>query len=543
MASAATTDPESTPLLPEQHRAADGHIELPRAKMLILLLALYFGVFLTALDTTVVTTLMSHIASDLKQLDNISWVATSYTVAYSAFQPLYGKLSDIFGRKRVSVTCTAIFGIGCLMCGLSHTLAPLVIGRFVSGVGAGGMLSTSTITVSDYVPLRKRGIFQGLGNIAYGVGAAFGGIFGGWATDLGGWRLAFNLQVPLAVLSIVVLMLLVSEKRASDSEIVTGDNADHVVKRNSMERIDGLGSLSLVTSLLLFMLAVTTGGHQFAWFSIRIVGCFSASVLTMFFFVYWELKKAVEPVLPIPLLLHRTVIASCLANFFTSGLVFAFFYYGPVYLVSQYNYDYSAIAHRFIINFFGVSLGSLGAGIYMRHTGKYYSLGVQSTAMLFIGNLMFAVTPLIPYGVGASATYQSLGFFLTGTGYAIMLTVTLIALIAAVPQKQQATTTSAQYTFRGSGSSLGIAVAASVFQNVLMSQLMRNVVGADKNKIIKLVSKSVEAIREIPAEYQPGVILSYQRAGISIFVMTCLLSLLSTVCMMCQREHNLDRSH
>lgn len=531
---------ERTPLVGRSSDSTD----VPVKRLVILLASLYSGVILAAMDTTIVTTLLGHIASDLRALDNISWVATGYTVAYSAFQPLYGKISDIFGRKLVSVNCTLIFSAGCLMCGIAHGLPMLIAGRFVSGIGAGGMLSMSTITVSDYIPLRKRGIFQGIGNICFGSGAALGGLFGGWLTSIGGWRLAFKAQVPLAVVCALAIYYAVIDKRANDSEIMPGEGGvGHPIKRNSFERIDFVGSFALVSTLLLFMVGTTTGGNQFPWFSAPIALFFIGSVAMLYIFYFWESQKAIEPVIPLEIICHRTVMSACLTNFFGSALAYSFLYYGPLFLQAVYGYEYIDVSRCIMINFVGVASGSLGSGLYMRHTGKYWMAGIIASVSMLVSSAMFSAGSLFWFQLTTKHWYQWLAFLIQGAGYASMLTITLIALIAAVTPELQATTTAAQYTFRGAGSSIGISASAAVLQNVLVGQLTgRLPESGEKAKIIFDLTKSVEAIKDVPKKYLPAVIASYKTVESAVFALVSAFALACIVTSIMQGEHVLEAS-
>jgi MFS family permease len=249
MTSSAT---ERTPLVGDSHSAAEKK-PLTGFRFLVVCTSLYFGVFLAALDGTIVTSLLSHIASDLHELGRISWIASAYLAACTAVQPLYGKLSDIYGRKNLLFFCNVTFGIGCLMCGVADGLWMLVLGRVVSGIGGGGLTILSTIAISDIVPLRKRGVFQGIGNIAFGSGAGFGGIFGGLVYESMGWRAAFWLQVPTIVISATLVHMFapatkVSEELvpAQEAEAIEGEIEDlhpevHYVKKNSFARVDFWG--------------------------------------------------------------------------------------------------------------------------------------------------------------------------------------------------------------------------------------------------------------------------------------------------------------
>ncbi|GMM50733.1 Vba1 protein [Starmerella bacillaris] len=526
---------ETTPLISQPEVSASDAaepIKLSKFRLILLFSTLYFGVMLAAIDTTIVSTLLGHIGSDLNALDSVSWIAAGYTVAYSAFQPLYGKFSDIWGRKHVSITCTAMFAIGCAICGVAPGLKLLVFGRFVSGVGAGGMLSMSTVTVSDYVSLRSRGIFQGIGNVCFGVGASLGSVLGGWITAYSGWRTAFTAQVPPIILAIIAQFILLKEKPVLNT-----------TSRKTWERIDWLGSFTLVSSLLMFMLAITTGGVHFNWVSWQMLLMLSTTVALFSVFWYAEKHIAIEPVMPLDILMHKTIFNACLTNFISSGAVFAFIFYCPIFLQALYHYSYIVVGHRIVANFAGVVTGSLGSGIIMRRTGKYHSLGVRCCSLMTLGSLILLLTPYVGPGVAGSAVYQSLSYFLTGVGYSGMLTVTLLALIAAVDPQFQATTTAAQYTFRGAGSSLGIAIAAAIFSNVLNTNLIRKI-GVDTDetaKIVDTVSKSLEAIWDQPAEFQPSIIASYKNAGLAVLAFTTACGLIAIFTCSQMDEHDLER--
>ncbi|ANB12563.1 Vba1p [Sugiyamaella lignohabitans] len=524
-------------------------------RFVVVCLSLYFGVFVAALDGTVVTSLLSHIASDLNELPRISWIATGYLVACAAFQPLYGKLSDIFGRKDVLMFCNIAFGAGCLMCGYSNSFVSLVLGRIISGVGGGGMLSLSTIALSDLVSLRQRGVYQGFGNIAFGIGAGVGGIFGGIVTSRYGWRMAFNSQVPAVLISSLLVAVFTPQTRPTTNELVpvqegsaiedAYETEHHIsanteshnvkyVKKNNLSRVDFSGSFTLVSSLIFLMLAISTGGRQFPWTHPFIVGCFATAFFFVGLFVYIELKVAKEPVLPLQLFTHRTIVASATTNMFMTMSVYGVLFFVPVCLTSVYDMNPTQVGQRLISNFVGVALGSFGAGLYMKSTGKYYTLGILAPLLYIVGITVICLPSFL-----SVTLWQHVSLFINGTGYAAMLTVTLLALIAAVPHEFQAVTTSIQYAFRGIGSTLGVSIASSIFQNTLASQLRTSVTGPDAEQVIQRVLGSVEEIRKIPIEYQPAVIASYNSACIAVFVTSLVLAVVGTITSALMEEHEL----
>lgn len=526
------------------------------AKLAVIVCSMYFGVFLGALDTTVVTSLLSHIASDLHELSRVSWIATGYLVACAAFQPLYGKISDIFGRKSILIFCNVMFAIGCAVCGVSYNLEWLVAGRVISGIGGGGIMSLSTIAVSDLVPLRHRGIFQGFGNICFGSGAGIGGVVGGVVSDRYGWRAVFSLQVPFICISIILLSVFfnTSKKAPSTSEedpLINGsaeydsngygtsqpsheEGENKKSKREKFRRIDLLGASLLVATLLVLMFAISTAGDQFAWSSPLIIGLLITSVLLACAFIYVEQYVAKEPVIAIHLFSNRTITASSLTNFFGTMASYTILFYAPIFYASVFDMSPTNVGKRLAGNFLGVAFGSFLSGILMARSGRYYYLGCSAGVSLVVGSaILVGMTTQTP------VVWQFLSLFFIGTGYAGMLTVTLLALISAAHHDYQAITTSIQYAFRGIGSTLGVSVASSIFRNVLQSQLHSNVSGKDAEKVIHKVLDSVEAIRQLPSEYQPAVIESYNVASKVVLTTALVLGVISVLTSALMREHRL----
>lgn len=535
------TATERTPLV-----GAPDVQQLTGLRFYVVCFSLFFGVFLAALDGTVVTALLSHIASDLNELGRISWIASAYLAASTAVQPLYGKLSDIFGRKNLLLFCNITFGFGCLLCGVADDLWTLVLGRVISGIGGGGLTILSTIAISDIVPLRKRGVFQGIGNIAFGSGAGVGGIFGGFVSGAMGWRAAFWLQVPTIVISAALVHMFAPATKVTD-ELVPAQEADtiegeiehahpevHYIKKNSLSRVDFWGSLTLVSFLVFTMLAISNGGRVLPWTHWFVVGSFAVAAAFLAGFIYVELYVAREPVIPLQLFAHRTILASSLTNLFMSMTVYATLFFVPVYLSAVFGMTPQQVGYRLTFNFLGVATGSFGAGLYMRKTGRYYWLGVLTPALYVVGILMICALPDHP-----QTWWQFVSLYFTGSGYAAMLTVTLIALISAVPHTFQAVTTSIQYAFRGVGSTLGVALASSLFSNMLLKRLNENVHGPHAKKYIKMVLDSVDAIRDVPLKYQPDIIRSYQSSLQTVFLWCLGLAAVGVVTAACTGEHPL----
>ncbi|KAK9490442.1 major facilitator superfamily domain-containing protein [Lipomyces doorenjongii] len=493
--------------------------ELNRGRLVTVFLSLYVGVFLAAIDGTIVATLLSRIASDFNEFRSVSWIATGYLIAQAAFQPTYGKLSDIFGRKPLLLICNVLFGVGSILCGLAPNLWFLVFARVVAGTGGGGLTTLSAITLSDIVPLRQRGLLQGIGNILYGCGAATGGIVGGILTETVGWRWTFAMQGPIIFTSILAIQL----NLELPSTKYDG---------SKFKRIDFLGSFTLVAGLCLFLIGVSVGGSYLPWSSpfVLIPLCLSFIVLALF--VYVELYIANEPVIPLGLLKNRTVAGSAFTSWFATMVYFTNIFYTAIYMIAVQGASPTKSGSSLMPQFIGSALGSLVCGYYMRMTGRYKPMSVLAMIALVGGSLL-----LCTIGVDTNPNVVSIYLFFPGFGGGLYLTITLVGLIAAVPHEYQAVCTSIQYGFRGTGSTIGVAVAAAIFQNTLGSRLHERITGPGSEEVIRLVQDSVEEIAKLPEQFHLAVTLSYLDAVHTVLYASAFLAVCCGVSSMMMKEH------
>ncbi|KAL7266748.1 hypothetical protein RUND412_010687 [Rhizina undulata] len=497
--------------------------ELSFGRLAVVMGAIWTGVFLAALDTTVITTLLAPISSTFSSFSSISWVATGYLIANSALQPLFGRLTDIYGRQAGLLFCNVSFALGTLMCGFAQNEFVMIAGRVIAGAGGGGLTAISSIVCTDLVPLRKRGVFQGCGNIAYGMGAALGGLFGGLLQDSIGWRWAFYIQVPMIVVSTSLVMAYVHIPIKKTSE------AKH-------KRVDYAGSFTLVTSLVLFLVALNTGGNVVPWNHPLIWISLPLSAVFLVAFVVIEKKIAKEPVIPMDLLVNRTVLCACLTNWFMVMSLFAIFFYCPIYflLIGKSSTASGARLMPFAI---GISIGSLSSGITMNKTGKYYLVGTLAMLLFNAGALSICLftlqTPDFP---------QFFNFFLFGTGYGATLTVTLLALISAVDHSQQAVATSASYAFRATGSTIGATVGSAVFQNVVRRRLWEALGDSEEaRKVIRSVLEDFDAVGRLEGVLKTKVEEAFMGALHAVFWVAFGFGVLALLCFLGVKENVLHK--
>ena len=493
-------------------------------KLLIVMSSIWFGTFLAALDSTIVATLSAPISNSFKSLSLLSWLASAYFISQAACQPLSGRLTDIFGRRAGLIFSNVFFAAGNLICGLATKEWVMIFGRVVAGMGGGGLTAISTFVGSDLVPLRRRGVWQGFGNISYGVGAGLGGVFGGWINDTWGWRKAFLIQVPLTVISGIIVFFTVKIP-VKQSE------------KSAIKRVDFLGAFTLITALVLLLLGLNFGGNIVPWNHPLIYTTLPLSFISLLIYIYVEDKRASEPIIPVRLLLNRTVLSACLTNWFYSMTTLAVLFYGPLYFQVR-GLSATEAGARMIPQSVGIAVGSVVVGVIMRWTGRYYILSVIVQCIFIAANILTS-----SFNLTTAAWISIIAFFLVGISYSGMLTTTLLALISAVEHKEQAVITSASYVFRSTGSAIGITIASAVFQNILKIRLWARFGDRDDAaELIKRLRDSLEEIYKLPDGQRAVVLDIYMEALRGVFLTLLGIGVLGALVSLAMREHILHRN-
>lgn len=399
--------------------------EVSFTKLALIMGTTWFGVVLGATDSTIIATLTGPISSEFNSLSLMSWLATAYLISNAACQPISGRLTDIFGRGPGLVFSNIMFATGNLICGLAQDQYTMIFGRVVAGIGGGGLMSISTFIGSDLIPLRQRGVVQGIGNICYGSGAMLGGIFGGLLNDYTrwGWRLAFLVQVPPVLLSAVAVGVLVKiPPKQSD--------------KSFLARIDFIGVFLTVSFLVLLLLGLNSGGNRVPWTHPLPLTTIPLSVVTFAGFLFWE-SKAKQPIIPVRLLATRTILGACLCNLLCTMVTMTGLFHVPLFL-QVLGDSTTAAGLKMLPSPVGVSIGSVSAGFIMKKTGRYVRLAIASLISMIIGIVFFTMQD-----EKSPVWLTSVAFFFVGSGYGAMLTTTLLACIASVDHSQQAVITSA----------------------------------------------------------------------------------------------------
>ena len=296
--------------------------------------------------------------SDLHSLNNTSWIASAYFLTLTSFQPLYGKLSDTFGRKACLLFAYTIFGLGCLFCGLAGSMEQLIAARALTGVGGGGMTTVVSILMSDIIPLRERGTWQGIVNIIFAAGSGIGAPLGGLLSDSIGWRSAFLGQVPLCILAFLFVLFTLHLPSPSSSSILS-----------KLSAIDFPGAALLILATTSLLLGLDTGSNV-SWCSPLSVTCLGLVFPLFVLFVLVEVRYASNPFAPGRIIFDRSMVAAYAVNFFAMAGWFGMLFYVPLYYQAVDSVGASEAGVRLLPAIVCAVTGSLLGGLVIQKTGK-----------------------------------------------------------------------------------------------------------------------------------------------------------------------------
>ncbi|KAH8106216.1 vacuolar amino acid permease [Cristinia sonorae] len=510
--------------------------KVARSDLAWVLAGLWSAVFLGALDGTIVATLLSPIGSYFNESNRSSYIGTSYLLSVCCFTPLYGRLSDILGRKGAMLLALSLFGSGTLLCGVAPSMDALIAARAVAGMGGGGVMTVSSIAVTDLIPLRQRGLYQGMTNILFGLGAGLGGPLGGWMNDTFGWRSAFLfqigfLQIPILVFSIVLVSVKVS--------IPLPFEIQNQSLQTKIQRIDFLGSLTLVGAVGCLLLGFSLKStEELPWDHPIIWGLFVASGGCSILFVLVETYWAPYPVMPMRLITRRTPLAVSMSNFFASIAAFSMIYNVPLYFSAvRLNSSTDAGLHL-LPHSVAISTGSVFAGWVMRRTGKLYGLTLFSCLLGVLAAVLVSC-----WNEKSSQFHLWADVVPQGLGMASVITTTLIAMIASVTKEDLAVATGITYLFRTTGQVLGVSLSGALLQSILTAKLRERIQGPDALEIIESIRHSTSIIPELSAPLRRAAVESYADALRVVFICQAACNFICFLCCLPIQENPLPGTH
>jgi len=493
--------------------------------------------FLGSMDSTMVVTLLGRISSDLQSQQHISWIATSYLLAGATFQPLFGKLSDVLGRRLMLNICQLIFALGCTICAMSPTLGWLVFGRLITGVGGGGLKTLSSICVSDIVGRKERGLYQGYISIAAQMGSLSGGIIAGIFDAIWGWKSAFWVQVPCMLFIAFLVWLFL--------DLEVDNKHKHLSNSEKLKSIDWIGSLLLVTSLLSVLLLFGTNGDELSkggllWFALIIYSGFG-------FYKFYQWENSIEtPVIPVKLFQHRTVFYTCFNSLFSQMNYFSAVFYIPFYWTSVQNLTPFEAGYRLIPNTIVACMTSVVVGYAIKRMGRYHKIHLFGGMMLIIGSALISTQ-----NRNSGAFFESVFSLPLRIGTSTNFNVMLVSMISSVPDSEQALVSSIHYGVKSSGATLGISISNAVMQSSLkyfVWYYFDNInipEGWDKSMInsikgVALKKPSSGYDEKLPLVIRSAIINSYANACHCVYLFMVFTALVMFYAISKTEENNLD---
>jgi EmrB/QacA subfamily drug resistance transporter len=442
------SNPSTTP--PAEAQSAD----FTHRQILTILGGLMMGMFLAALDQTIMATATRTIADDLHGFNLQAWATTAFLITSTISTPLYGKLSDLYGRRPFFLFAIGIFIVGSMLCGLSQNMYELAAFRAIQGIGAGGLMSLALAIIGDIVPPRERARYQGLFLAVFGtasvIGPILGGFFAGADTILwvDGWRWVFYLNVPIGIAAMAVVAKVL-----------------HLPHHRVDHRIDWPGALALIVGLVP-LLTVAEQGRDWGWGSGRSIFCFVIGAIGLVAFVFAERAYKDEALLPLRLFGNRTVGVGSFSSFVLGMAMFGGLMTVPLYLQIVKGSSATMAGLQMIPFVLGIMGGSIVAGQLIARTGRYRIFPIIGSILMVASLGLFATI-----GADTPLWRTMLFMVLMGLGLGGNMQPMITAVQNAVSPREIGVATSSVTFFRSMGGTLGTAVFLSVLFNVLPDKI------------------------------------------------------------------------
>ncbi|MFE7527845.1 MFS transporter [Kitasatospora sp. NPDC057542] len=480
--------------------------------------ALLLAMLLAALDQTIVSTALPTIVSDLGGLEHLSWVVTAYLLASTAATPLWGKLGDMYGRKRFFQASIVIFLIGSMLCGIARNMGELIAFRALQGLGGGGLIVLSQAIVGDLVAPRDRGRYQGLFGAVFGVTSVLGPLLGGLFVDHLSWRWVFYINLPIGVVALVVIAAVL-----------------HGVEVRREHRIDYPGTVLIAAVATCLVLMTSLGGTTWAWSSWQIVGLGVLGLVLLLAFVLVE-RTAVEPVLPLRLFRSRTFSLVAVISFVVGFAMFGALTYLPTFLQVVHRVSPTMSGIHMLPMVLGMLLTSIGSGQIVARTGHYRIFPIAGTAVTTVGLLL-----LSRLDEHSSTAEMSIYFLVFGLGLGLVMQVLVLIVQNSVGYEDLGVATAGATFFRSIGASFGVSIFGTVFASGLRSRLSDALAGVPLPPGFRpeAVTSDPRVISRLPAAVQQGVYHAYAESITRVFLYAVPVVVVAFVLSLFLREQTL----
>ena len=479
---------------------------LSRKQILVVMGGLMAGMFLAALDQSIVGVALPKITSELGGLDKLSWVVTAYLLTSTAATPLWGKISDLYGRRPMFQSAIVVFLAGSVVCGFAAPIASalalpgidvMIAGRAIQGLGGGGLMSLALAVIGDVIPPRERGRYQGLFGAVFGVSSVAGPLLGGLFTDQLGWEWIFFINLPIGAAALVVTSIALKLPH---------------VRREA--RVDYLGAALIVGAVTSLVLYLSWAGPDTGWSSATGLGLLAAVVVLVVLFVVVE-RRAAEPIIPIGLFRQWVFTSNVVFAMIMGVGMFGGLIYLPIYLQAVKGYSATQSGLALLPLVAGIFATSISGGQIMSRTGRYKWMPISGAAV--VGASLFALSMLdVDTGYAAIAVIM----FAFGAGLGLTMQVTVTAVQNSVDRRDMGAATASVTFFRSMGGALGTALFGAILNTRLAFHLTENVPAGAQGQLGAAAAgaNDIAALRSLPEPLLSWVLTAFTRAMDDVFL-------------------------